>query len=57
MFDLVPDQLRLAIGEANDWLEQQINLGVYRAGFAQSQADYEQACRSVFGAFDQLEST
>ena len=41
--DLYPDDLRPQIDELNDFLYETFNNGVYRAGFATSQAAYERA--------------
>jgi putative glutathione S-transferase len=53
--DLYPEPLRLEIDEWNDVLYNQVNDGVYRAGFATSQAAYERAVRRLFETLDQLE--
>src|SRR4029077_788926 len=39
----------------NERLYRDVNHGVYRAGFAASQAKYGQAVAQVFGALDELE--
>ncbi|MBA5870037.1 MAG: glutathione S-transferase family protein [Nitrospira sp. CR2.1] len=54
--DLYPATLRPEIDEMNTFLYEQVNNGVYRAGFATSQLVYEQAARSLFAALDQLET-
>lgn len=54
--DLYPTALRPEIDEMNTFLYEQVNNGVYRAGFATSQRVYEQAARSLFAALDQLET-
>ena len=41
--------------ELSSFLYDNINNGVYRAGFATRQRPYERACRRVFEALDQLE--
>jgi putative glutathione S-transferase len=53
--DLYPTALRPEIDEMNRFLYEQVNDGVYRAGFATSQQVYERAARSVFAALDELE--
>jgi glutathionyl-hydroquinone reductase len=53
--DYYPAALRGEIDRVNDLVYPNINNGVYRAGFATSQAAYEDAARGVFAAFDQLE--
>ncbi|KAK9841321.1 hypothetical protein WJX74_003883 [Apatococcus lobatus] len=54
--DLFPDDLQPAIDEVNSWTYPNINNGVYRCGFAQSQQAYEDAFRDLFGALDKVES-
>lgn len=54
--DLYPAVFRAEIDEMNRFLYEQVNNGVYRAGFATSQRVYEEAARSVFAALDQLET-
>jgi putative glutathione S-transferase len=53
--DLYPQALR---GEIDDWngrIYPALNNGVYRAGFATTQAAYEEACHGVFAMLDELE--
>ena len=40
----------------SDYIYENVNNGVYRAGFATRQAAYERGCRRVFAALDQLEN-
>lgn len=54
--DLYPEGLRTHIDEMNAFLYDNINDGVYRAGFATSQLVYEQAVQRVFSALDVLET-
>ena len=54
--DLYPERLRPEIDELNRFIYEQINDGVYRAGFATSQSAYERAARSLFAALDQLDA-
>ncbi|MGE3153418.1 MAG: glutathione S-transferase family protein [Nitrospiraceae bacterium] len=54
--DLCPIGLEREIDRLNDFLYENINDGVYRAGFATSQAAYEQAVTRLFSALDTLES-
>ena len=54
--DYYPDALRSDIDELNDWLSSNINVGVYHAGFAKSQVDYEKAVAKVFKALATLDS-
>jgi glutathionyl-hydroquinone reductase len=54
--DLYPTSLRPAIDELNTWIYPNINNGVYRAGFAGSQAAYDEAVTAVFLHLDKVES-
>ena len=54
--DLYPGSLRTAIDACNQWIYDGINNGVYRAGFARTQAVYSTAVRSVFAALDRAET-
>ncbi|QBF26222.1 glutathione S-transferase family protein [Pseudomonas tructae] len=53
--DLYPGPLRKQIDALNERIYPAINNGVYRAGFATSQAAYEQAFDEVFAELDHLE--
>ncbi|HEY2474967.1 MAG TPA: glutathione S-transferase family protein [Candidatus Cybelea sp.] len=53
--DLYPRDLRPQIDELNDFLYDTFNNGVYRAGFATSQAAYERAAYEVFTTIDAME--
>jgi putative glutathione S-transferase len=53
--DLYPAELHKEIDDLNDFLYENVNDGVYRAGFATSQSVYEKAVRRLFDALDQLE--
>lgn len=53
--DLYPRELRQTIDATNEWTYRQFNNGVYRAGFAESQAAYETAFDEVFDAMDRME--
>ena len=53
--DYYPADLRPDIDRINDVIYPNINNGVYRAGFATSQAAYEEAARAIFATLDQLE--
>jgi putative glutathione S-transferase len=54
--DLYPDGLRQEIDELNTFIYENVNDGVYRAGFATSQQGYERAARRLFTALDQLDA-
>lgn len=53
--DLYPEELRTEIDALNDILFNEINNGVYKAGFARSQAQYEKNYHLVFNRLDWLE--
>jgi putative glutathione S-transferase len=53
--DYYPPALRGEIDRLNDIIFPNVNNGVYRAGFATSQAAYEQAFRNVFDTLDEME--
>ncbi|KXZ42325.1 hypothetical protein GPECTOR_161g124 [Gonium pectorale] len=53
--DLYPEPLRPAIDELNAWVYPTINNGVYRCGFATTQAAYEAAFEELFGSLDRVE--
>ena len=53
--DFYPDELRGDIDELNAWIYDRINDGVYKSGFANSQAAYEDAVIPLFEALDTLE--
>ncbi len=53
--DYYPQALRPEIDRLNDLIYPNINNGVYRAGFASSQAAYEEAFRNLFDALDVVE--
>ena len=53
--DYYPEALRQEIDQLNDFIYPNINNGVYRAGFATTQAAYDEAVADVFNALDTLE--
>ena len=53
--DCYPEALRPAIDGWNAVIHQDLNKGVYRAGFATTQAAYELAAKSVFKTLDLVE--
>jgi putative glutathione S-transferase len=53
--DHYPDALRKEIDALNDDIYPNINNGVYRAGFASTQAAYDEAVVQLFDALDRLE--
>ncbi len=54
--DLYPEALRKDIDELNTFIYENVNDGVYRAGFATSQRVYEKSVRRLFDALDQLDA-
>jgi putative glutathione S-transferase len=54
--DLYPEDLRSEIDELNTFIYENVNDGVYRAGFATSQKAYERAVRRLFEALDILDA-
>ena len=54
-FDLRPEALADEIDRLNDWMYPRINDGVYRCGFATTQAAYDEAVVILFDALDALE--
>lgn len=53
--DLYPVELRKDIDELNNVIFHEVNNGVYKAGFAQSQEEYEKAYDVLFQRLDWLE--
>ena len=54
--DLYPAALRDEIDALNDAVYPKLNNGVYRAGFATTQAAYDEAFHDVFAMLDELEA-
>lgn len=54
--DLYPKKLRERIDELNAWIYPGINNGVYRCGFATTQAAYSAAFKELFAALDRAEA-
>jgi putative glutathione S-transferase len=54
--DLYPEPLREEIDGVNEWVYEQINNGVYKAGFATSQEAYQEAVTGVFEGLDRAEA-
>ena len=53
--DYYPESLRSTIDSLNERIYQDLNNGVYKAGFATSQEAYEEAALAVFTMLDELE--
>lgn len=54
-FDLVPEPLFAQVEEWNQYLYENVNDGVYRCGFAGTQAAYGSAVGKLFNALDHLD--
>lgn len=50
-----PEHLRDEIDEVCDWMQRDLNTGVYKAGFAPNQEVYDENVVPVFGALNRLE--
>ena len=55
ILDLYPEDLRSTIDEVSIWMQRDLNSGVYKAGFAASQEDYDKNVIPVFAALNKLE--
>lgn len=53
--DLFPEDLRAGIDRWNERIYRTVNNGVYRAGFARTQAAYDEAVPDVFATLDAIE--
>lgn len=53
--DYYPNDLHDKIDELNGWIYDQVNNGVYKAGFATSQEAYDEAVNALFDALARLE--
>ncbi len=54
--DMYPEALRADIDAVNALVYEHVNNGVYKAGFATTQAAYEEAFAALFAALDELEA-
>lgn len=54
--ELYPDRLKPEIDRWNERIYHNVNNGVYRCGFAQTQAAYEQACEELFQTLEAIEA-
>ncbi|KAJ5159770.1 Glutathione S-transferase omega-like 2 [Penicillium canariense] len=54
--DLFPVPLRSEIDTSNEWIYNDVNNGVYKAGFATTQEAYEKAVTTLFSALDKIEA-
>lgn len=53
--DYFPTSRKKDIEQMNTFLYENINNGVYKAGFSKIQTDYENHCKKVFCGLDQIE--
>jgi putative glutathione S-transferase len=53
--DLYPEPLRKEIDEIGEWMQADLNTGVYKAGFALDQETYDKNVIPVFKALNKLE--
>jgi glutathionyl-hydroquinone reductase len=53
--DLYPDDLQSTIDEVSEWMQKDLNSGVYKAGFAPNQQDYDREVLPVFAALNRVE--
>jgi putative glutathione S-transferase len=54
--DLYPQAFRAEIDALNSWIYDDVNNGVYKAGFATTQEAYEKAFDALFSALDRVEA-
>jgi putative glutathione S-transferase len=55
--DLYPAQHREAIDRISEWMQRDLNNGVYKAGFAPDQETYDRNVIPVFGALNKVEES
>jgi glutathionyl-hydroquinone reductase len=53
--DLFPEEMKEEHAKLSDFIYDNVNNGVYKAGFATRQRPYEISCQKLFDALDQLE--
>ncbi|MGA7953483.1 MAG: glutathione S-transferase family protein [Gloeobacterales cyanobacterium] len=54
--DLYPEHLKEQVDQWNEKIYPSVNNGVYRCGFAQTQAAYDTACSELFKTLDEIEA-
>jgi putative glutathione S-transferase len=55
-FNLYPEELKDKIDSWNEKIYEAVNNGVYRCGFAQTQAAYEQVYQQLFAVLDEIDA-
>lgn len=55
-YDFYPEDLKSEIDAVNDEVYESVNNGVYKAGFAETQAAYEEAYVALFESLDRLDA-
>jgi putative glutathione S-transferase len=53
-FDLLPKDIASKVEQQCTWLHENINMAVYRAGYAKSQKEFDEAVGGLFYALDEL---
>lgn len=53
--ELYPERLRGVIDAVGEWMQRDLNSGVYKAGFAETQEDYDKNVIPVFAALNRVE--
>lgn len=54
--DLFPKELEAEQSKLSTFVYENVNDGVYKAGFATTQSAYDKSCRALFAALDELDS-
>jgi putative glutathione S-transferase len=54
--DLFPSDLKVEQATLSEFIYENVNNGVYKAGFATRQRPYERSCRKLFVALDELDA-
>ena len=52
---LLPGSLKGEIDKLNSWVQEDISLGTYKCGFAQTQEHYDDAMKHLYEKLDMLE--
>ena len=54
--DLYPEDSQVQIDDVSDWMQRDLNTGVYKAGFAKTEDVYIRHVPAVFAALNKVES-